>query len=137
MGTGAHSSETDSSSAKRSDAGDDTGVRLDECFPQRQVLLMEQTWYTSPEELENMSTTFASDIYSLGVLIFEVLNFLFLYRFTRASLFAIKAGQGHNKLSFFLSVIFPCLITEMSVIVLPHYLKMLLLYPEIWSSELL
>jgi serine/threonine protein kinase len=77
MGTGAHSSETDSSSAKRSDAGDDTGVRLDECFPQRQVLLMEQTWYTSPEELENMSTTFASDIYSLGVLIFEVLIFFF------------------------------------------------------------
>lgn len=81
---------------------------------------MEQTWYTSPEELENMSTTFASDIYSLGVLIFEVLNFLFLYCFTRASLFAIKAGQHHGKLSFFLSVIFPCLITEMSAIVLPH-----------------
>jgi WD40 repeat protein len=41
-------------------------------FPQRQLLQMELAWYTSPEEHATGSSTFASDIYSLGVLLFEL-----------------------------------------------------------------
>lgn len=59
-------------SGKRVDA---TGsVRNDEdYFPQRELLHMEQAWYTSPEERATGTSSFASDIYSLGVLMFEVL----------------------------------------------------------------
>lgn len=69
---GRHSAKMDSSSGKRID-GNDVQLRISEdCFPQRQLLQMEQAWYTSPEELATGTGTFASDIYSLGVLIFEV-----------------------------------------------------------------
>eukprot|EP01018_Ginkgo_biloba_P024724 Gb_03984 [translate_table: standard] len=43
-----------------------------ECFQLNQTLLMELTWYTSPEELVGGSSSFSSDIYSLGVLFFEL-----------------------------------------------------------------
>ena len=42
------------------------------CFPLKQLLLMELNWYTSPEELAEKSISFSSDIYCLGVLLFEV-----------------------------------------------------------------
>eukprot|EP00262_Sarcandra_glabra_P012920 TRINITY_DN3440_c0_g1_i1.p1 TRINITY_DN3440_c0_g1~~TRINITY_DN3440_c0_g1_i1.p1 ORF type:complete len:901 (-),score=151.37 TRINITY_DN3440_c0_g1_i1:409-3111(-) len=41
-------------------------------FPLKQVLAMEINWYTSPEEVEGASSSFASDIYRLGVLLFEL-----------------------------------------------------------------
>lgn len=50
------------------DANQDGG----NCFPQRRLLLMEQAWYSSPEELGGEAAIFGSDIYRLGVLFFEV-----------------------------------------------------------------
>jgi len=44
----------------------------EQCFPQRQVRQMEIAWYTSPEEVATGESSFASDVYSLGVLMFEV-----------------------------------------------------------------
>lgn len=41
-------------------------------FPLKEILVMEFNWYSSPEETEGGSSTFASDIYRLGVLLFEV-----------------------------------------------------------------
>lgn len=41
-------------------------------FPMKQVLLMETAWYTSPEEAGGSESSCASDIYRLGVLLFEV-----------------------------------------------------------------
>ncbi|KAK9268525.1 hypothetical protein L1049_000278 [Liquidambar formosana] len=41
-------------------------------FPMKQILLMETTWYTSPEEVSGAPTSCASDIYRLGVLLFEL-----------------------------------------------------------------
>lgn len=41
-------------------------------FPLKKILSMEFTWYRSPEEAEGGKSTFASDIYKLGVLLFEL-----------------------------------------------------------------
>ncbi|XP_078429128.1 protein SPA1-RELATED 3-like isoform X2 [Wolffia australiana] len=41
-------------------------------FPLKRILLMEYNWYTSPEEISGVSGSFASDIYKLGVLLFEL-----------------------------------------------------------------
>ncbi|KAG8364935.1 hypothetical protein BUALT_Bualt18G0050400 [Buddleja alternifolia] len=41
-------------------------------FPMKQILLMESNWYTSPEEVSGGSSVCASDIYQLGVLLFEL-----------------------------------------------------------------
>ncbi|KAF4386646.1 hypothetical protein F8388_006601 [Cannabis sativa] len=41
-------------------------------FPMKHVLLMETNWYTSPEEATGASSSCASDIYRLGVLLFEL-----------------------------------------------------------------
>ncbi|KAG8657973.1 hypothetical protein MANES_03G109800v8 [Manihot esculenta] len=41
-------------------------------FPMKQILLMETSWYTSPEEIAGSPSTCASDIYRLGVLLFEL-----------------------------------------------------------------
>lgn len=41
-------------------------------FPMKQVLLMETNWYTSPEEATGGPSSCASDIYRLGVLLFEL-----------------------------------------------------------------
>ena len=43
-------------------------------FPLKRVLLLEYNRYTSPEESTGVSGSFASDIYKLGVLLFEVRN---------------------------------------------------------------
>ncbi|KAL0285000.1 UNVERIFIED_CONTAM: protein SPA1-RELATED 3 [Sesamum angustifolium] len=41
-------------------------------FPMKQILLMESNWYSSPEEVSGGLTSCASDIYQLGVLLFEI-----------------------------------------------------------------
>ncbi|KAK4369167.1 hypothetical protein RND71_012959 [Anisodus tanguticus] len=41
-------------------------------FPMKQILLMETNWYTSPEEIAGATSSCASDIYRLGVLLFEL-----------------------------------------------------------------
>ncbi|KAK6132670.1 hypothetical protein DH2020_033586 [Rehmannia glutinosa] len=41
-------------------------------FPMKQILLMESNWYSTPEEGSGGSTSCASDIYQLGVLLFEL-----------------------------------------------------------------
>lgn len=41
-------------------------------FPMKQVLAMETNWYTSPDEAGGASGSCASDIYRLGVLLFEL-----------------------------------------------------------------
>ncbi|KAK6230568.1 hypothetical protein QUC31_002086 [Theobroma cacao] len=41
-------------------------------FPMKQILLMETSWYSSPEEVADSTSTCASDIYRLGVLLFEL-----------------------------------------------------------------
>lgn len=41
-------------------------------FPMKQILLIETNWYTSPEEVEGSPSSCASDIYRLGVLLFEL-----------------------------------------------------------------
>lgn len=41
-------------------------------FPMKQILLMETNWYASPEELAGAPVSCASDIYRLGVLLFEL-----------------------------------------------------------------
>lgn len=41
-------------------------------FPMKQVLLMEASWYTSPEEVAGAPSCCASDIYRLGILLFEL-----------------------------------------------------------------
>ncbi|KAL3503211.1 hypothetical protein ACH5RR_037660 [Cinchona calisaya] len=41
-------------------------------FPMKHILLMESNWYNSPEEVAGAPSSFASDIYRLGVLLFEL-----------------------------------------------------------------
>ncbi|XP_059662655.1 protein SPA1-RELATED 3-like isoform X2 [Cornus florida] len=41
-------------------------------FPMKEILLMETNWYTSPEEFASEPSSCASDIYRLGVLLFEL-----------------------------------------------------------------
>ncbi|KAL8167334.1 hypothetical protein V2J09_008833 [Rumex salicifolius] len=43
-------------------------------FPMKSLLLMETTWYTSPEEIGGSPSSCASDIYRLGVLLFELFS---------------------------------------------------------------
>ncbi|RDX88261.1 Protein SPA1-RELATED 3, partial [Mucuna pruriens] len=41
-------------------------------FPMKQILLMEMSWYTSPEEVAGEPSSCASDVYRLGILLFEL-----------------------------------------------------------------
>ncbi|XP_019194591.1 PREDICTED: protein SPA1-RELATED 4-like isoform X1 [Ipomoea nil] len=41
-------------------------------FPMKQILLLETNWYTSPEEVAGAPSSCASDVYRLGVLLFEL-----------------------------------------------------------------
>lgn len=41
-------------------------------FPMKQILRMETSWYISPEEVTGAPSSCASDVYRLGVLLFEV-----------------------------------------------------------------
>lgn len=68
--------ESDSCSSSGSDSCSlelDSNSRVR--FPLKQILMLEDEWYTSPEE---EGSRFASDVYQLGVLLFEVINFKYL-----------------------------------------------------------
>ncbi|XP_050216758.1 protein SPA1-RELATED 3-like isoform X2 [Mercurialis annua] len=41
-------------------------------FPMKQILLIESSWYSSPEEVAGSASSCDSDIYRLGVLLFEL-----------------------------------------------------------------
>ncbi|XP_073026350.1 protein SPA1-RELATED 4-like isoform X2 [Primulina eburnea] len=41
-------------------------------FPMKQILLKESSWYSSPEEVGDSNSSCASDIYQIGVLLFEL-----------------------------------------------------------------
>ncbi|KAI3427566.1 uncharacterized protein J3R85_009397 [Psidium guajava] len=43
-------------------------------FPMKQLLHMEASWYTSPEEVAGAPSCCASDIYRLGILLFELFS---------------------------------------------------------------
>ncbi|KAL1813063.1 hypothetical protein ACET3Z_023128 [Daucus carota] len=43
-----------------------------QAFPMKQILNMETNWYTSPEEVAGAPGSSASDIYRLGILLFEL-----------------------------------------------------------------
>lgn len=47
-------------------------VQQDDGFPSRHIHHMEETWYASPEEMIDGTCSYASDIYSLGVLLFQL-----------------------------------------------------------------
>ncbi|KAK8956103.1 Protein SPA1-RELATED 4 [Platanthera guangdongensis] len=51
-------------------ASDDADEKRD--FPLKKILIMEFNWYASPEEVDGGPSTFASDVYKLGVLLFEL-----------------------------------------------------------------
>ncbi|XP_020099158.1 protein SPA1-RELATED 3 isoform X2 [Ananas comosus] len=63
-------SPTETASEKAEEA--DEAAAVSKAFPLKQILLMEFNWYTSPEEASGGPSTFASDIYRLGVLLFEL-----------------------------------------------------------------
>lgn len=46
-------------------------------FPMKQILQMEVNWYTSPEEGGGGTSCCASDVYRLGVLLFEVCLYVY------------------------------------------------------------
>lgn len=75
-GSGSDASEdadTDASPPRRRDGaarGEERGAG--KSFPLKSVLAMELNWYTSPEEADDSAATFASDVYRLGVLLFEL-----------------------------------------------------------------
>lgn len=54
------------------DSGNSEKTRETQSFPVRELLLMETSWYTSPEEIAGAPCSCASDIYRLGVLLFEL-----------------------------------------------------------------
>lgn len=54
----------------RNDGEEERGEK--NVFPLKRVLGLEFGWYTSPEEVDSGPSTFASDVYRLGVLLFEV-----------------------------------------------------------------
>lgn len=56
------------------DGNMEQGEEKMQAFPMKQVLLVETNWYTSPEEVAGAPCSCASDIYRLGVLLFEVCN---------------------------------------------------------------
>lgn len=58
--------EDDSSNAE----GDGNGP--EKSFPMKKIMMMELSWYTSPEEVDGAQGCYSSDVYRLGVLLFEV-----------------------------------------------------------------
>lgn len=52
--------------------GNERTADKNQSFPMKQILQMESNWYTTPEEASGSPTSCASDIYQLGVLLFEV-----------------------------------------------------------------
>ena len=41
-------------------------------FPPKKTMLIESSWYTSPEELDGLPSSWASNVYCLGVLLYEL-----------------------------------------------------------------
>jgi serine/threonine protein kinase len=64
--------DPDASPPRRGDGAGRGEERAGKSFPLKSVLAMELNWYTSPEEADDSAATFASDVYRLGVLLFEV-----------------------------------------------------------------
>jgi E3 ubiquitin-protein ligase RFWD2 len=64
--------DPDASPPRRRDGAGRGEERAGKSFPLKSVLAMELNWYTSPEEADDSAATFASDVYRLGVLLFEV-----------------------------------------------------------------
>ncbi|KAL2245898.1 UNVERIFIED_CONTAM: Protein SPA1-RELATED 3 [Sesamum indicum] len=52
--------------------GNDRAEDKQHSFPMKQILLLESNWYSSPEEVSGGPSSYASDIYQLGVLLFEL-----------------------------------------------------------------
>ncbi|XP_077227237.1 SPA1-related 4 isoform X2 [Tasmannia lanceolata] len=46
--------------------------RKNKTFPLKEIMVMEVNWYTSPEEVDGSPSSFSSDIYRLGILLFEL-----------------------------------------------------------------
>ncbi|KAL5730392.1 RING-type E3 ubiquitin transferase [Ranunculus cassubicifolius] len=55
-----------------SDNSEKDGIGMEKQFPLKQVMILEMSWYTSPEEANEDPGSFSSDIYRLGVLLFEL-----------------------------------------------------------------
>ncbi|XP_066306904.1 protein SPA1-RELATED 3-like isoform X2 [Miscanthus floridulus] len=64
--------DPDASPPRRRDGAGRGEERAGKSFPLKSVLAMELNWYTSPEEADDSAATFASDVYRLGVLLFEL-----------------------------------------------------------------
>lgn len=52
-------------------SGNEKAEDKKQSFPMKQILLLESNWYSTPEEISGDPTSCASDIYQLGVLLFE------------------------------------------------------------------
>ncbi|KAJ6823999.1 putative protein SPA1-RELATED 4 [Iris pallida] len=61
--------DEDKESSDQNDGGDGSNTKA---FPMKQILALEYEWYASPEEGAGGAATVASDIYRLGVLLFEI-----------------------------------------------------------------
>ncbi|KAF5184593.1 Spa1-related [Thalictrum thalictroides] len=48
------------------------GNVTEKVFPLKQIMIMEMSWYTCPEEVNGAPSSYSSDIYRLGVLLFEL-----------------------------------------------------------------
>ncbi|KAL0353760.1 UNVERIFIED_CONTAM: protein SPA1-RELATED 3 [Sesamum angustifolium] len=53
-------------------SGSDRAEDKKHSFPMKQILLLESNWYSSPEEVSGGPSSYASDIYQLGILLFEL-----------------------------------------------------------------
>ncbi|CAI8593132.1 unnamed protein product [Vicia faba] len=63
--------ETDENKMKDRRKDEEVEVKK-QSFPMKQILQMEMTWYTSPEEVAGTPSSCASDVYRLGILLFEL-----------------------------------------------------------------
>lgn len=63
--------ETDDSSKVERD-GIGIGIGIEKKFPMKKVMIMEMNWYTSPEEVDGGQGSYSSDVYRLGILLFEL-----------------------------------------------------------------
>ncbi|CAA3024176.1 SPA1-RELATED 4-like isoform X1 [Olea europaea subsp. europaea] len=62
----------ESNSPKQEACGSEQAEEKKHSFPMKQILLLESNWYSSPEEASGSPPSCASDIYQLGVLLFEL-----------------------------------------------------------------
>ncbi|KAI3712069.1 hypothetical protein L1987_70618 [Smallanthus sonchifolius] len=63
--------ESETGWSKRAESSAKQAEEKKHMFPMKQILQMETDWYTSPEEAAGGSSSCASDVYRLGVLLFE------------------------------------------------------------------